>query len=225
MNLQEWLQYRQKCPICESPLTLYFHSWKRQTVKIENGRLTIIFPLNLLKARSKTVDYKVGYSFGLTDNSFYIDFYDKNMFKLDHQIPLQLIRRFQELNVNLATYKFIKDCNTCKRYRFITNKLSLLFPQGILYPKELEIQEFFGFTQPYGGAQDNRFWIYHLSNLDDQSILEYWISSNITEATFEPEPKFSNVKADSWQQLILPLIPFSSPEKTLKRIQKLIIFS
>jgi hypothetical protein len=231
VNLKEWLNHRKNCPICEHPLTIYLHSQRRQSIKFENDRMIVIFPLTPIK-NHKSVKYKIGYSFSLTTPEYYIEFYDQNLFPLK-SVPFSIIKKFKELNKNLGLYGFLKMCNQCQRY--VCQSSSFVFSQNgtleINNPPFGIVSEYFGFLQTYGGAQDNRHYVYRLFNIYGQfpsspnsngsSFLDYWITNDISDAQHDviipPD--------DRKNHLQLPLIPFVNHDDTLQRIKKLIIFS
>jgi hypothetical protein len=223
MNLKQFFNYRKNCPLCDSPLTTYLHSKKRQVIKYENNRAVVIFPLTSIK--SKKTEHKVGYSFGLDDHSFCVEFYDKNLFRYEKEVPLFLINRFKELSKNLKELRFYRVCNNCQRYNYISFSFKIDFKNNILKPWRLR-SEYFGFIQNYGGGLDDRYRIYRVTNWhslgndgENESWINYWITKNVFEAEFDsPMPVPVN-------SLHLPFIPFVSKEETLERIKKLILFS
>ena len=94
-NVKDWFDYRRNCPLCENVLITYLHSDRRQSIRFEDNRLVVIFPLDAIKGKKNQALYKVGYSFSLTDDTFCIEFYDKNNFRIDNEIPNFLPNRFR----------------------------------------------------------------------------------------------------------------------------------
>jgi hypothetical protein len=220
VNLKDWLNYRKNCPICASPLTTYLHSQKRQSIRYEEGRVIVVFPMNSL-GKGKAADHKVGYSFGLEKDDFCTEFYDKNMFRLEGETPLFLIKRFKELQKNLGSMQFYRQCNSCNRYNYSSTYFDICLKQGLIWTGYKIRSEYFGLIQNYGGAQDDKFRIYRLLNYyhDEMTYLSYFITSNVFDAyPNSPPPNQST-------HLQLPLIPFVSQEETLARLKKLITFS
>jgi hypothetical protein len=220
VNLKDWLNYRKNCPICTSPLTTYLHSKKRQSIRYEEGRVIVVFPLTA-KGHT-TIDYKVGYSFDLEEDNFCMEFYDKNLFRLEKETPTFLIKRFKELDKNQGALKFYRQCNSCNRYNYSSNNFSLFLKERMVMPGYKVRSEYFGLIQNYGGTNDDRFRVYRLLNYYDSgaySYLDYWVTSNVYDARSDiPMPNIST-------HLQLPLIKFVSQEQTLERIRKLITFS
>jgi hypothetical protein len=220
VNLKDWLNYRKNCPICDSLLTTYLHSKKRQSIRYEEGRVIVVFPLT---AKGKTTaDYKVGFSFGLGADDFCIEFYDKNHFRLEKDTPTFLIKRFKELHKNQGSLKFYRLCNGCNRYNYTSKSFLLKFDTAAVLPGYEIRSEYFGLIQNYGGAKDDRYRVYRLLNYYDDgegSYLDYWITNNAYDAQSDSSiPSIST-------HLQLPLIKFVSQQQTLERIQKLITFS
>jgi len=223
-NVKDWFIYRRNCPLCENVLTTYLHSDRRQSIRFEDNKLVVLFPLDAIKGKGRKDhgNYKVGYAFSFLDNTFCIEFYDKNNFRIENEIPAFLLARFRELNKNLTSLKFYKECGTCHRYFYSSNNFVL-----DLQSTCVEINpfyEFFGFAENYGGAQDDRYRIYRLVNWlqSKTSYLSYGIDKNISHVLiYNHRP----VLLSGYTSLDLPLIKFVSKKDTLKRIKKLITFS
>lgn len=146
MNLQEFLAFKQDCPFCNKTLSFCFHSQKQQTIRYEENRLIVLFRLDGLKKHQ--IDYKVGYSFGLLDNSWRVEFYTQDEKRFENDSPKFLRDRFIELDSNLrSTYRFYKHCKICCRYNYSSN----LFMFDMKEPNigALSISsEYYGLSQP-----------------------------------------------------------------------------
>lgn len=212
MNLKEFINYRFTCPICDFPLSISFHSKKWQSIKYEEDRLVVMVKMNALKRKQK--DYKITYSFGLNDNSWFINFFSKEEKPIDQETPNFLRDRFKELNKNLSLYRFYKHCQNCNRYTYSTNYFDLNFKTANLGELEI-IYEYFGLFRPNPNGDGYR--IYELINKPhlNETVISYGLANH---ADFPP-----NVM--HFQNLTIPLIKFSSKDETLERIQKLIVFS
>lgn len=192
--------------------------------------MVVIFPLNS-KGKKISSDYNVGYSFSLTENQFQIEFYDKDNKRLDSSIPHHLIDKFKALDANLKNYRFYRRCDSCQRYhyssgvfRFNLETCSLRFRDGFFVSSE-----YFGLIQAMQKGSKTPYRIYRLLNVyvpdasgevsRHGSHLTYWNSADphgtLSDRTTPNEATY----------LDLPLIPFISPEDTLSRIQKLLVFS
>lgn len=146
MNLQEFLAFKRDCPFCDKTLKLSFHSQKRQTIRYEENRLIVLFRLNALKKHQ--IDYKVGYSFGLLDNSWRAEFYTQDEKRFENDSPNFLRARFRELDSNLkSTYRFYKHCNTCSRYNYSSNVFGLSMRSIGIGSLSVE-NEYYGLSQP-----------------------------------------------------------------------------
>jgi hypothetical protein len=224
MKLQEWLNHHKNCPLCVAPLTTYLHSTKRQAIKWEEGRMVVIFELRSTDKR-KSSDYKVGYSFHLTENQFCIEFYSKDGIRIEKEVQPHLMDKFKSLDSNLKSYRFYRQCNSCKRYHYSSSAFKLNLKDASLYFKEPFIvsSEYFGLIQAMEQGSKTPFRIYRLLNCYTEkeigSHLTYWSASSphgtLSDWTVPNEATF----------LDLPLIPFVSINETLERIKKLILFS
>lgn len=215
MNLQEFIAYREKCPICENKLITNLHSQKRQTIRFEDNRLLVVFRLDALKKHQ--IDYKVGYSFSLEDNSWYVEFFNQDDKRFETDSPLFLRDRFKELDKNLGGYKFYRHCTWCKRYNYSTNTFYLNYKTGMV-DKMCMNMEYVGLSTPV----DKGYKIYRLLNdyMSSKTTLMYGKQRNeeSTKYDFSVGVKFLDI-------LETPVIKFTSAQETVDRLGKLIIFS
>jgi len=216
MNLQEFLDYRECCPICSNKLVTAFHSQKRQVIKFEDGRLVVVFRLDGLKKHQ--IDYKVGYSFCLTDNTWYAEFYNQDDKRFEVDSPGFLRERFKELDKNLGGYKFYRHCGWCRRYNYSTNTFNLNFKTGGI-DKLCMCMEYIGMSAPI----DKGFKIYRMLNdyMSNKTTLLFGKQSDEEAAKYDASvgPKFLDLLETN------SIIKFSSPQETADRIDKLIVFS
>ena len=217
MNLSEFLNYKTTCPLCESDLNIVFHSQKKQSIRLEDKRLLIKFPLDALKKGQ--VDYKVGYSFGLEDNSWYIEFYNKVNARFDNEAPSYLIDRFKELNKNLAEYHFYRSC-PCACYYYRSNPFKLEFKSSNI--GELEVHaEYIGVSQMLDEHKEKSFKNFVLIN-------DYLAgkSSFVLEKSASPlNVRYDHVHVPNESYTQTSLIKFTNKEETMERLKKLLVFS
>lgn len=191
----------------------------------EDGRLRVMFDMDGLKSGEK--DYKVGYSFGLQDSSFFIDFYTKEGERFYDQVSLNLLEKFRRFHNNLqALYSFSRKCFYCYRFNSNSNRISLNFRTQKIGDIELAY-ETFGFAIP---AEEN-YKIIVLSNrhketdphdrssyIDPRSMVHFWRGD-------EREARYDYKMPQNYETLILPPIPFVSVEETRQRLNSLLVFA
>jgi len=207
MNLREFLNYKTDCPLCGSPLQTKFSPSRRGAIRYEDDKL--IIAMTMKGMRSCEPDYKIGYSFGMDDGSFGVEFYDDGWRPLS-SAPLWLIGQFRTFNRNIGPrIGFSRECINCRDYTLGTIGLDLLQ----MAPIELNvIYEQYILDQP----GDDIIKHFELTNwcpdrVFSHSQLRCWTSAT----TYE--------KAIYHQDL--PYIPFVSKEETAKRLATLAIFS
>lgn len=223
MKLREFLHYRKSCPICDDPLTVTFHSERRQKIRYQDDRLLILFPLDKIKKHQQ--NYKVGYSLGLDDNSLGVEFYTMNEERYCNNSPLFLITRFKELDQNLQDYKIYKHCHSCNSYNYASDYMTLDYKKCSF--GELTIHtEYVIVTKP----ANNGLKVFKLLNYykSKETFLNYGIVP--TKAHYNLlSPKYivgSGVKSlDLDNNIHTSLIPFTSPDEVANRLDKLILFS
>jgi hypothetical protein len=216
MNIREFINYRNDCPICNEKLTTFFHSEKHQRFKYEDGRLVAIFRLNGIKKHH--IDYKVGYSFGMEDNSWQIEFYNQDEIRFESDSPNFLIKRFRDLDSNLKNYKFYRVCMKCHSYNYSSNLFNLDFKTKKVIPLYID-SEYFGLSY----KTNDEYRIYKLINFYNlnKSHLIYGKSQS-ENATKSDWAWPLNV---DFKLLETGLIKFSSKVEVVNRINKLLIFS
>jgi hypothetical protein len=197
MNLREFIAYNSNCPICSSKVTFSLHSKRRQSIRYEEDRLIVLFPLESLKKNQ--ADFKVGYSFGLDNNSIRIEFYSYDEIRMDDRTPMFLIDRFRELNKNLGFYSWVKSC-PCDRYGCVTQTFSLDEIHSI--PPLTISNEYWTFS-------------YNVKFIDMINIH----NSNRTAIVCRKNNE------DIGSSFEIPKIPFISVQETSARLQNLIPFS
>jgi len=215
MNLTEFVEYREQCPICDSKLHFIFHSKKWQSMRYEDDRLLVIFRMDSIKKHQQ--DYKVGYSFGMKDNSWYVEFFSKDQKRFEEESPEHLRNRFKELDKNLKYYRFYKYCTSCCRYNYSSNTFMLNQKTGHIDNLCLG-NEYFGLSLP---LEDGR---YRICKLNNDYIL------NMSSISFSKEKSNVWARADSSTNemsfiQIPSLIKFTTHDETIARINKLMVFS
>lgn len=214
MKLYDLLHYRDMCPICkDAPLATFFHSARRQQIKMEEDRLVVIFCLDSLK--KKHIDYKVGYSFGLKDDSFRTEFYTKDDKRFENDTPRFLMDRFKTLNNNLKGYRFYRECVICRRYNYTSSRFDINLKGATVQNLYIK-QESVSLDYEYKGDLK----IFRLdNNLETQhSDLSCWNTTNPLDRGLE------NSIPHEAMFMHLPLIPFVSKEETTERLKNLLTF-
>ncbi len=220
MSLKEFLEFRKKCPICDSPnLSVHFISKKKQEHSSDNISYTVKMPLLDLSHQRQG---DISYSFSLIDNAFHIDFHDIQGNKMQNFCPTSFLKKFIKLNSNIKTQYFYKLCGSCKRYNYISNPfrfdLKLATVNNSLGKIGVDT-EYLGLLQ----KRENDYKLFRVVNYFNfqKSVIEYGyddkINSLYTEMDASEEPLFSNFE--------IPLINFVSEEKMIDRLSRLIVFS
>lgn len=215
MNLRDFLNYRNNCPICDKQLKFIFHSKRRQKINYIDDRIVITFPMDSIKKNERS--YLISFAIDPVKNSFFIDFASEQGEKFDN-IPLSIVKKFLSFNANLGAYAFYKQCD-CGRYTYGSNYFNLdlknrKFPDTSIQ-KEV-------FTLILAQFNDDGYKTCKLLNNyeTNKSILDFWKSkpSVLDGNTIY----YDELKSDI---LVTNLIKFVSIEETVARINKLLVFS
>jgi hypothetical protein len=213
MKLREFLDYKKECPICQNPLNIAFHSNRRQKIRFEDNRMLILFPLDGLTKKQK--HYKVGYSFGFDDNSLRIEFFTHDEIRYEDVSPRFLMDRFKSLDENLAGYKIYKHCNSCERYNYATNPLNFDYKNCSIGELSVHTEQCW-LIKPamLGGYKVYSMVTYYKSK---ETFINYGKVKSLRENKY--------ITDELTNHLHTGLIPFTSHDETLKRLEKLILFS
>jgi hypothetical protein len=226
MNLKEFIAYRDTCPMCDTKLTLCFHSKKQQKVKYDGDIISFDFRMDSLQKRSKTSN-KVTFVIDQQNNTWFVNFSYTNSLlsgdnKIQNFISFEMMKRFKDMNNHLSPYIFYKYCNKCECYNYRSNMFFLSFKNCSF--GDLEIRsEYFGISVPLETGYKN----FRLSN-------SYYEDRALSKSRLVCSKDLSNIWAKSNSSysannyLELPLINFSnssSKEDIVNRLERLILFS
>jgi hypothetical protein len=217
VNLNELIKHRTTCPFCSEKLVTYFHSTRRQTIKYDDNRIIAIFDMNSLNKTQ--VNYKVGYSFCLEDNSFQIEFFTDDGTIYFNAINTDMMKKFMEFHRNLGgRYSFSRKCTFCKKYTYSSKQFGLNFKTSQTEDTSLAHESFaFALSTTEGASK-----VIILSN-------KYLFDSPISEIHFwrglPEDANYDRPYPPGHQLLVLPFIPFVSIQETANRINGLLIFS
>jgi hypothetical protein len=214
MSLSEFINYRSVCPMCGENLVTYFFAKSKRPIKYEENRIVIMLDMfSLLSGRD---DYMAGLSLDMDNNSFYVEFFNKDGKKFDDATQLHLINKFKSFSENLGNlYSFYKKCMLCRGYSSSTSEFSFDFKTSTF--SEIDIDcESFNFIIPM--EDEDRF-----------VVLDNYYSSPSGSVVYFWRQRKDRIKPD-WlvpdgcSKLDLPLIQFISQKETLKRLNLLLTF-
>ena len=214
MNLQKFINYRKNCPLCDSDLATGFHSRRRQIIKFEDDKITATFTMDPINRFKKT--YQVVYSFNKLDNSFCVDFINQDGNCYEKEVPLFLLDMFRNFNSNLKRYRFFRECTFCMKYEYYSNHFFLPTNDSV-YPLLSVNEEHLILSKAVG---NNHRFFKLVNNLEDNKSQLLVIKDHIKNITMHDWSSWA--MADHMK---LPLIPFVSKNKTLERLDNLLIFS
>ena len=170
--------------------------------------------------RKRQKSYKASYCFGLTDQSLCIEFYDMNEADRFYKtVPEFLRARFLNLHKNLKTFKFFRECSYCKCYKYESNVFNIDLRHASFGPLEIAT-ETVGLSYPL--ADGHRIYFLHNTyGNTNKSFLTFYKGDFASEA----EIRLRSYSYNKVNKLNLPLIPFTSKEETIKRLNNLLIFT
>lgn len=220
MSLKKFLEYRNDCPVCAAPnLSTFFVSKKKQEHIIGEDTYTVKTPLYSSNHRRH---YDVGYVFNLHDDTFWIDFYSKYDVKIEEAVPKFLTKKFRDYDDNIKFYKFYKVCLNCKKYNYISNSFSLNLKDSRIFPFLEVFSEYFGLSQ----KMEEGYKLIRVLNCypTNKTCINFCYGVTTDRLKIGNNQYFS-LSDLSFNTLTIPLLNFSSEDKMIERINKLVVFS
>ena len=186
---------------------------------INDARKNLI-QIPLTKGETK---YAITYSFGLDDNSFFIDFHNKNSYKSKDCVPLATIRRFRTLDTNLRRYVIIKLCQNCHKYYYVSETFRMDYKNCCISNLTIN-EECFRLNCK---LPNNKLRLFTVSNslLKRTTTVEY--SQNYDELNIMPPLSpypYQSFHKNKRGELTFDLIELSDPESFIDRLNNLIAF-
>jgi len=212
MNLDDFLQYRDVCPLCNEKLQLVFHSKKRQNIKYEENNILITFPMDSLNKNDKS--YKVGFSFNPKNNSFFIEFFTARGEKIEI-ISSSILKKFLSFNTNLGAYKFYKFCRNCTNYHYESNYFKLNLQALNIGELTVNKERFYMLKPWQDGYKEFELLNDYVTNKSLLGIMNTDVNRRMYNFEHASEP----------DMLELSLLKFVSKDEMISRIDKLILFS
>jgi hypothetical protein len=185
-------------------------------VRYEEDRLIVKFDLSSLNFSSK--NYKISYSIGLNDNTWHLDFYNKENVKLKTSVPVSIIKKFKALHNNVGSYNFYKHCQSCFTYTYSSGPFELDFKNCTVSSLTVN-NEYFGIADEIKNAKQEKYKVYKIFNnfKDKSTTLMYSTSWYPTVVRYDSHMTMND--------LILPLLKFNSKDEFLNRINKIMPFA
>lgn len=219
MNLRNFLDYRESCPFCNSRLDAKFNaiSGRKNDLCFDQygeGKVTATFSMDSLNRIHKT--YQIIYEFDLDNDNFAVYFADKEGHRYEDYSPTFLCERFKAFHNNLRHFEFSRSCLICNKYRFRSRSIYVSYELSSFFNPDVWYEEI-----AMSQKTQNGYTVYQLYNyiFDKKSNLTIW-NNNDGSCSIERWPQ-----KPTQSNFTFPLIPFVSKEKTIERLNNLLLFS
>lgn len=213
MNLREFLNFREKCPFCNTGLSLCFNAIKsKRTIKITNNNIIITIPLRNIKKRTYVYANVIC---NLDSNNISVDFYN-NTISYHSSIPIEYIKTISKLLIKTRN-NIYKHCNNCKYYTY--NSSPILFSKNSLYQASIQ-NEYFGLTE----IDNNMYKTYKIFNnfTTNSSTIIYGRSNSKSAIEWDQVSPYGYSKD---QILKTGLILVNNQTNILDKLKTILIFS
>lgn len=213
MNLLSFMKHRQICPICQSNSMDLKLGISRQAYRYENDN--VIFTRSMRSITRNAAHYDIEYVIDKRTNDFVIDFYVYGK-KVERSVSITTLDRFKDLNKNVGKLYLNRECTNCNRYSYSSNYFDFDLKRCNVGDLNIE-KEFFGLTKQVGSL----FRIFRMFNYhtDNQCHISCFMSnSKLTSCIF------SDYNVGQALRFILPVIKFTTENKIIDRLNKLLTF-
>jgi hypothetical protein len=203
MNIKDFIKNKNNCYFCNSELDLIFFSKKKQIFNLSEDKLIVLMDLSL----KHKYTYNVSFTFNTNDNSFIVDFYDKNFSKMSKKVPITLMQGLQRYFSYLNSLQIYRSCNICKNYDYVSNDFKLDFKNKTIGDLNIKSESFH-----YHKKIENKLKIYSLFNdhaKKESTIRVYW----------------DNQKYYNDLEIKTNLIHLNNNVNLKEKIEKIILFS
>lgn len=205
MNLQEFLDYRTHCPLCDEKLKKVFVSRTRQINK-DNNNYVFVVELKSLKRGQKTFYAEI--IVDTITNDFRVEFKEKDGRAFQDHVPTFLINRFMEFVEKCSPFKIYAHCK-CEKYFYDSQYFNLDFKSKLFSDLLIRSEDFCDLK-----INDNLYFNMTNFSLSKKTKLTLY-KELFTETIFTPD----------YSEITVPLINFTSKNKIIDRIKNLLIFS
>lgn len=223
-HLNKFINYKSNCPLCTSLLNLVFLFKSRNNIRYETDEILINVEFSGYPLSSKSYKYTAQYHINPENNSFYINFLDKNKKLYDKSVSLNIKDKYgQFLASQTGGIRFYKECNVCRKYMYTSNSIEINHKKRIF--EDIQVMtEYFCVGKK---IKDNKIQVYKLLNnfMEDKSIVMY---EKVESREFETMGRL-NVAEKQLNGLIdtflINTASIENPEKLIEKLDLLILFS
>ncbi len=122
-NLETFVKYRNRCPVCDSELGLCFIFKSKSTMKEIEGKIVCGVEIAGNQMSKKSFRYTAKFNIDPQTNDFHVDFYDKNG-QLYDRLFLSVKERYDEfVRRHQDNLRFYKECLSCRKYNYSSKKI------------------------------------------------------------------------------------------------------
>lgn len=211
MRLKEFFEYKNYCPLCKNKLSCSFYSKKRKLSSVDDNWYQTTIDMTAIKKSQKT--YKAMLFLNKNNNSFFVDFCEKDMSLLDKSIPLSILNRFKSYNKNIQSCQIYKFCQNCDNYNYISNTFNIDFKKQTIGDLSIDFESFYLILPVEDGYKH-----FKLTNKFKENKSELFYSKFNTELIPRWDLTFRT------PQIKTSLIKFSN-EDMIDKLNKIILFS
>lgn len=176
MNIKQFLEYKNTCPLCNKNLTAFFTSKKRKIDELNNDWCQVF--INLLHMKKYQKAYTAALYIHKYSNSFFVDFFRKDGSLVADSVPITLLHSFQNFIKNVGTNSIYRTCNYCNQYNYNYNNVTLNYLNATIEPLAIHYEYFEIIQTVDDGYQHFRLYNNYIENKSElyyNKSTEYYI--------------------------------------------------
>lgn len=220
MNLKEFVNNKINCPICGNKLGIKLSSTRTYKFRYMNDKLVFSTTMTAINKSSSTLHVDIIVS--VEDNSFYVDFYDRGLKKLETYIPLSFMNSFKEFDVNQKKMYLERKCGSCYQYGYVSAPFNLVYNKGQLSPLIIDTETICYYKKV--DDENTRVFKISVNVRAEHSVISY---KEVKSKDLDEMYPFTGLHMEFINKIMCPykLDLFDNTESNIDKLETLLTFS
>lgn len=220
MNLKEFINNRTSCPICGNKLYIKMSSTRSYKVSYRNNLYVFSTTMKALNKTSSTLHVDI--IMNDEDNSFYVDFYDRGLKKMESYIPISFMSSFKEFDINQKALSFERRCGNCYQYGYVSMPFNLEYNKGQIGPLAISTETICYYKKI--DEENTRVFKITVNDFSESSVISYKETKSKDLENMYP---FTGLHMEFTNKIMCPykLDLFDATESNIDKIETLLTFS
>lgn len=219
-NLQNFLDYNSKCPLCSGALNFRFISNNTKKIRFVDDGMEVELDINAFPAPKEKNKFKVNLKINYDDNNFLINFIQFNTTFLDY-VSFSKIDDCKNFIAKVGVQLY-RACNICNNYTYISDNLIFDFLNKKILPFGVKVEQF-----KMRRENNETVKLYELTNHYGKqlSVLIFNTYPQPTDLRAKMIEFIGTTNTTPVPTINMPLIKITDSESLMDRLDMLITFS